>query len=78
LHNLASFWEKNATFFAKIFGENILKIITSVPGHDPTDFEIGKRHGLPICDVIDEEGKIAFRWVTYNTAYHCKNLQHQE
>jgi hypothetical protein len=33
LHNLALFWVKNANFFAKFFGENILKIITSVPGH---------------------------------------------
>jgi hypothetical protein len=29
--NLASFWVKNAIFFAKCFGENIFKIITSVP-----------------------------------------------
>jgi hypothetical protein len=29
--NLALFWVKNANFFAKCFGENILKIITSVP-----------------------------------------------
>jgi hypothetical protein len=26
-------WAKNAKIFAKFFGENILKIITSVPGH---------------------------------------------
>jgi hypothetical protein len=32
--NLALFWVKNADFFAKFFGENILKIITSVPGVD--------------------------------------------
>jgi hypothetical protein len=31
--NLAFFCVKNANFFAKIFGENIFKIITSVPGH---------------------------------------------
>jgi hypothetical protein len=31
LHNLALFWAKNANFFAKFFGENILKIITSIP-----------------------------------------------
>jgi hypothetical protein len=30
--NLALFWVKNAKFFAKFFGENILNIITSVPG----------------------------------------------
>jgi hypothetical protein len=33
LHKLALFWVKNANFFAEFFGENILKIITSVPGH---------------------------------------------
>jgi hypothetical protein len=38
LHNLALFWVKNANFFAEFFGENILKIITSVPGHPVTDF----------------------------------------
>jgi hypothetical protein len=32
-HNLALFRVKNANFFAEFFGENILKIITSVPGH---------------------------------------------
>jgi hypothetical protein len=31
LHNLALFWVKNANFFADFFGENIFKIITSVP-----------------------------------------------
>jgi hypothetical protein len=33
VHNLALFGVKNANFFAEIFGENIFKIITSVPGH---------------------------------------------
>jgi hypothetical protein len=33
LNNLALFWVKNANFFAKFFGKNILKIITLVPGH---------------------------------------------
>jgi hypothetical protein len=31
LHNLALFWVKNTISFAEFFGENILKIITSVP-----------------------------------------------
>jgi hypothetical protein len=31
LHNLALFWVENANLFAEFFGENILKIITSVP-----------------------------------------------
>jgi hypothetical protein len=30
--HLALFWAKNANFFAEFFGENIFKIITSVPG----------------------------------------------
>jgi hypothetical protein len=31
LHNLALFWVKTANFLLNFFGENILKIITSVP-----------------------------------------------
>jgi hypothetical protein len=31
LHNLALLWVKNAIFVAIFFGENIFKIITSVP-----------------------------------------------
>jgi hypothetical protein len=31
LQSLPLFWVKNANFFAEFFGENILKIITSVP-----------------------------------------------
>jgi hypothetical protein len=34
LHNLALFWVKNAYFFAKCFGKNIFKIITSVPANN--------------------------------------------
>jgi hypothetical protein len=32
LQKLAVVWLKNVNFFAKVFGENILKIIISVPG----------------------------------------------
>jgi hypothetical protein len=32
LQKLTEVWEKSAKIFAKFFGENILKIITSVPG----------------------------------------------
>ena len=34
------------------FGTGALKI---TPGHDPTDFEIGQRHGLPIVTVINQD-----------------------
>jgi hypothetical protein len=38
--NLVLFWVKNADFFAKFFGENILKSITSVPGRAETINEL--------------------------------------
>jgi valyl-tRNA synthetase len=28
------------------------------PGHDPTDYEIGARHGLPIISMFDREAKV--------------------
>lgn len=37
------------------FGTGALKV---TPGHDPTDFEIGQKHGLPIISVIDLGGKM--------------------
>jgi valyl-tRNA synthetase len=35
------------------FGTGALKV---TPGHDPTDYEIGARHGLPIITVIAPDG----------------------
>jgi valyl-tRNA synthetase len=35
------------------FGTGALKV---TPGHDPVDFEIGERHGLPIVSAIDTDG----------------------
>jgi valyl-tRNA synthetase len=37
------------------FGTGALKI---TPGHDPNDFEIGRRHGLAEISVIGEDGRI--------------------
>ena len=37
------------------FGTGALKI---TPGHDPSDFEIGRRHGLDEVTVIGEDGRI--------------------
>ncbi len=37
------------------FGTGALKI---TPGHDPNDFEIGRRHGLPHPTVIGEDGRM--------------------
>jgi valyl-tRNA synthetase len=37
------------------FGTGVIKV---TPGHDPTDFEIGRRHKLPIRTVIGFDGKM--------------------
>ena len=37
------------------FGTGALKI---TPGHDPTDFEIGRDHGLPVLTVIGFDGRM--------------------
>ena len=34
------------------FGTGAVKV---TPGHDPTDFEIGQRHGLPIVNVMNKD-----------------------
>lgn len=38
------------------FGTGAVKI---TPAHDHTDYEVGKRHNLPLIDILDDEGKIA-------------------
>ena len=35
------------------FGTGALKV---TPGHDPSDFEIGQRHGLPVVNVMNLDG----------------------
>jgi len=37
------------------FGGGALKV---TPGHDPTDFEIGERHKLPVISVLDESARV--------------------
>lgn len=37
------------------FGTGALKI---TPGHDPNDFAIGERHGLPVISVLDQEAHV--------------------
>jgi valyl-tRNA synthetase len=38
------------------FGTGAVKV---TPAHDPNDFEIGQRHGLPMPTIMDEQGRIA-------------------
>ncbi|MGQ9786213.1 MAG: valine--tRNA ligase, partial [Anaerolineae bacterium] len=40
------------TYVSMEFGTGALKI---TPGHDPNDFEIGQRHGLPIINVFNPD-----------------------
>jgi valyl-tRNA synthetase len=42
-------------FVKREFGTGALKI---TPGHDPNDFEIGRRHGLEQLSVIGEDGRM--------------------
>jgi hypothetical protein len=51
LHNLALFPVKNAKFVAEFFGENIFKIITSVPGNARPKKCFAKEVGL-VCVAI--------------------------
>ena len=37
------------------FGTGLVKV---TPAHDPNDFEIGQRHGLPSVKVLDEKGRM--------------------
>lgn len=37
------------------FGTGVVKI---TPAHDPNDFEVAKRHDLPLVEVIDQYGKM--------------------
>ncbi len=37
------------------FGTGALKV---TPGHDPTDYEIGRRHNLPIVNIMNEDGTL--------------------
>ncbi len=42
-----------------------------------TDFDIGKRHQLPIVDVIDDEGKIRFRVLDEGKTDHRIDTDHE-
>lgn len=44
------------------FGTGVLKV---TPAHDLNDFEIGKRHGLDVVKVIDDEGRMNEKTLRY-------------
>ncbi len=43
-------------YVEKDFGTGALKI---TPAHDPNDYEVGKRHGLPVINIMNEDATIA-------------------
>lgn len=44
------------TYVDMAFGTGALKI---TPGHDPNDFVIGQRHGLPIVSMLDKDARVS-------------------
>ena len=42
-------------YVTREFGTGALKI---TPGHDPNDYEIGQRHGLPVLSILDREARV--------------------
>ena len=43
------------SYVEKDFGTGVVKI---TPAHDPNDFEVGKRHNLPIIKVMDDNARM--------------------
>lgn len=41
------------------FGTGIMKV---TPSHDAHDFELGKKHNLPVTPIIDFKGRMDFSW----------------
>ncbi len=43
------------TYVDREFGTGVVKI---TPAHDPNDFEVGKRHGLPVVNIMNDDATI--------------------
>ncbi|GAB1432959.1 valine--tRNA ligase [Spirochaetota bacterium] len=43
------------TYVDMEFGTGLVKI---TPAHDPNDFEVGKRHGLPMLNILNQDGSL--------------------
>jgi hypothetical protein len=67
LHNLPLFWVKNANFFAEFFGENILIIITSVPGHPATRSRSRLFHSIIFIIFESAQNKQGCQMVCFQT-----------
>jgi valyl-tRNA synthetase len=54
------------------FGTATLKV---TPGHDQTDWLIGKRHNLPVMQTINTMGKIDLTWLTPSEEPHATRAE---
>ncbi|GHV19521.1 hypothetical protein FACS189494_01350 [Spirochaetia bacterium] len=43
------------TYVDKTFGTGVVKI---TPAHDPNDWDVGKRHNLPVINILNEDGTL--------------------
>ncbi|MFQ5839752.1 MAG: valine--tRNA ligase [Candidatus Methylomirabilales bacterium] len=59
---------------AKDFGTGALKV---TPGHDPSDYEIGARHGLRPINAFDEKGRITGAFLVDDAGERIENAQAQ-
>lgn len=50
-------------YVEKDFGTGVLKI---TPAHDPNDYEVGKRHNLPVINIMNEDATIADGCLRYS------------
>lgn len=50
-------------YVEKEFGTGVVKI---TPAHDPNDFEVGKRHNLPVIDVMNDNATMNENAGSYN------------
>ncbi|MBI3013928.1 MAG: valine--tRNA ligase [Candidatus Tectomicrobia bacterium] len=48
------------SYVSREFGTGALKV---TPGHDPNDYEIGRRHGLPIINALDSKGNLSQKFL---------------
>ncbi|KKU18155.1 MAG: Valine-tRNA ligase [Parcubacteria group bacterium GW2011_GWB1_49_7] len=52
------------------FGTGIMKV---TPAHDPHDFELGKKHHLPVTPIITLQGRMDFSWFLNDPANDPEN-----
>ena len=59
-------------YVEKEFGTGVVKI---TPAHDPNDFEVGKRHNLPVIDVMNDNATMNENAGSYNVLdrYEARN-----